>query len=102
MVNKEMILLTSYAIKGAKSYNLIFDFNTNEDKIILLIKIIKIDISKWTGRTIIRKWKWNSFTYNDIHTNKTTITISTANNNHHSTIFIKLEGILSYMIFLDI
>ncbi len=89
--------------KGAKSYNLIFDFNTNEDKIIFVDQNYKkIDISKMKRVEQLSGNENEIVLHNDIHTNKTTITISTANNDHHSTIFIKLEGILSYNDLLDI
>ncbi|WP_159108779.1 M10 family metallopeptidase C-terminal domain-containing protein [Proteus mirabilis] len=88
--------------KGAKSYNLIFDFNTNEDKIIFVDQNYKkIDISKMKRVEQLSGNENEIVLHNDIHTNKTTITISTANNDHHSTIFIKLEGILSYNDLLD-
>ncbi len=89
--------------KGAKSYNLIFDFNTNEDKVIFVDRDYKkIDISKMKRVEQLSGNENEIVLHNDLHTNKTTITISTANNNHHSTIFIKLEGILSYNDLLDI
>ena len=88
--------------KGAKSYNLIFDFNTNEDKVIFVDRDYKkIDISKMKRVEQLSGNENEIVLHNDLHTNKTTITISTANNNHHSTIFIKLEGILSYNDLLD-
>ncbi|HEK3116318.1 M10 family metallopeptidase C-terminal domain-containing protein [Proteus mirabilis] len=88
---------------GVKSYNLIFDFNANEDKIIFVDQNYKkIDISKMKRVEKLSGNENEIVLHNDIHTNKTTINISTSNNNHHSTIFIKLEGILSYNDLLDI
>lgn len=88
---------------GVKSYNLIFDFNANEDKIIFVDQNYKkIDISKMKRVEKLSGNENEIVLHNDIHTNKTTINISTSNNNYHSTIFIKLEGILSYNDLLDI
>ena len=61
--------------KGAKSYNLILIFNTNEDKIIFVDQNYKNRyIPKKRGRTIIPGEMKNEIVlHNDIHTNKTTI-----------------------------
>ncbi len=88
---------------GVKSYNLIFDFNTNEDKIIFVDQDYKkIDLSKMKQVEKLSGNENEIVLHNDIHANKTTINISTSNNNHNSTIFIKVEGLLSYNDLLDI
>ncbi len=87
---------------GAKSYNLIFDFNPNEDKITLVDQNYKkIDISKMKQVEKLSGNENEIVLHNDFYTNKTTINISTSNTDHNSVIFIKLEGILRYNDFLD-